>query len=133
MKTIRKLRYYCDFCKKSGGSPFHMRNHEEHCTLNPSRSCRVCGSSSPPEDLDLFVKTLDVNEDDYITHVSDKEDELILRSLYDKSDGCPACILSALRRNETFCASFDYKKAMMKHWSEVNAERRDMIAFDHDY
>lgn len=37
MKTKRKLRYYCDWCKKSGGSKHHLAKHERGCTLNPRR------------------------------------------------------------------------------------------------
>ena len=43
MYQVRKLVYYCDFCKKYKLTPFSMRLHEKHCTLNPQRVCRKAG------------------------------------------------------------------------------------------
>ena len=42
MKTKLRQRHYCDFCKKSGGSRYHMERHEKYCTMNPKRECRMC-------------------------------------------------------------------------------------------
>jgi hypothetical protein len=60
MKAVKRWRYYCDHCKKAGASPYHMRNHEESCTLNPARVCKLCarlngGNGTPlPEMLALL-------------------------------------------------------------------------------
>lgn len=43
MRTERKLRYYCDHCKKSGGQKAAMISHESACTKNPDRVCKMCG------------------------------------------------------------------------------------------
>ena len=133
MRTIRKLRYYCDYCKKSGGSPYHMRNHEQHCTLNPNRHCRVCDATSLRDDLEEYVQTLEINEHEQVAHVSEDKDTEILNNLRDKSEYCPACVLSVLRRSKIFFNGFDYKTEMASHWATVNAERREMVAYDHDY
>lgn len=42
MRRVKRWRYYCDFCKKVGGSAGHMKTHELHCTGNPDRICRMC-------------------------------------------------------------------------------------------
>ena len=42
MRTKQVNRYYCDFCKKSGCSKFHLQKHESSCTANPNRVCRMC-------------------------------------------------------------------------------------------
>ena len=129
MKTIRKLRYYCDYCKKSGGSPYHMKRHEEHCTMNPNRHCRVCDAASLRDGLEEHIKTLEVNEYGDVIHTSEDK----LTELMDNAEWCPACVLSVLRRNELFFSTFDYKEQMARHWDEVNSEKRSMIAYDHDY
>lgn len=42
MRTKKVNRYFCDFCKRSGGSAYHMRRHEVGCTANPERECGMC-------------------------------------------------------------------------------------------
>lgn len=42
MKTKLRPRFYCDFCRKSGGSAAAMTRHESACTANPNRVCKMC-------------------------------------------------------------------------------------------
>ena len=51
MKAIKKWRYYCDHCKKSGASSFHMAAHERSCTLNPLRSWAAMWKLDAPDFL----------------------------------------------------------------------------------
>lgn len=46
MRQKKAWRYYCDHCNKAGGHAGHMRTHEQHCTSNPFRACRMCGKGS---------------------------------------------------------------------------------------
>jgi len=41
MHSVRKLVYYCDYCRKYKLTPHSMGVHETHCTLNPNRVCRM--------------------------------------------------------------------------------------------
>ncbi len=43
MHSVRKLVYYCEFCRKYKLTPQSMKLHEKHCTLNPDRICRMPG------------------------------------------------------------------------------------------
>lgn len=46
MRRKPSYRYYCDYCKKSGGSGSAMAIHEKHCTMNPNRVCRFCATGA---------------------------------------------------------------------------------------
>ncbi len=49
MKERLKKIYYCDFCKKHRMMINAMEKHEDSCTLNPNRVCRVedCDGDCP--------------------------------------------------------------------------------------
>ena len=71
MYKKKKWRYYCDFCKKAGGSAGAMAKHEKHCTNNPNRYCRLCdkfGESQQPMSELLSVLP---NPNDYKTEKTD--------------------------------------------------------------
>lgn len=42
MRTKTVKRHWCDHCNKAGLSRVAMERHEQHCTMNPARNCRVC-------------------------------------------------------------------------------------------
>ena len=121
MKAIKKWRYYCDHCKKSGASSFHMAAHERSCTLNPLRSCKCClrlnGSDGTPlpemlallPDPAAFMRQ--VPEEDFgewlgsIPAHQEMDDEGLrtathaaLPALRELTEDCPVCILAALRQ-----------------------------------
>jgi hypothetical protein len=139
MKIVKRWRYYCDFCKKSGGSKYHMEKHESICTANPGRKCGFCEimEEVQPDISDLkkiIIKNIEVVTDtgldgkDYSWNkfagiedtggfFSDRKkkiskEENVLNKLREAVNNCPACILSAMRQtNTTFLfPSFDFKK-----------------------
>ena len=125
MITKRVLRYYCEHCKKCGGSSFHMKTHEIHCTMNPFRVCRVCPlveeTQRPIRELMAMLP-----EEVVVWHGSELEWEISyscsswpgidkavvkLREL----TGCPACMMAALRQKGIPVGAaygFDYKAEM---------------------
>ncbi len=126
IKTVK--RYYCDFCKKSGGSSYHIKNHEIHCTLNPERKCRLCARIHGSNGHDL--KTL-------LSILGDGNNKSF-ENLWDHVEGCPACILATLRQSKYLeitdtvysenhanyekAMSFNFKDALASFWSDVNGE-----------
>jgi len=136
MKTKRVLRYWCDFCNKTGGSSFHMISHEKHCTLNPNRECKVClminGSSVPvpiSELLEILPDSNEYNEKgDGESHRRLYEQVLIaMPVLREKVDNCPACIMAALRQKKIpvpMVEGFSFKDEMKSIFSVYNEENR---------
>jgi hypothetical protein len=121
---IRKAvwQYQCEYCGKKKYSAGHMAKHEKHCTMNPNRKCGMChliGDGGPqltgPEmvallpDKKQFEKKMFRSKDEVNGFFGDSEwteypglrEAVIekLRDLRDKTDNCPACILSALRQS----------------------------------
>lgn len=87
MKKILKWRYYCEFCKKSGMSSFHMQNHETSCTANPDRVCGLCRiKGSSQKNLSALVPLLSF-DNDKVTGMAELRE----------ATSCPACILAAIR------------------------------------
>lgn len=89
MRKVKRWRYYCDFCKKSLGHAFYMKRHEKNCTNNPDRSCRMC----------QFAGLATVPVKDLIDSLGNGGAEG-LKNLKEKADGCPACMLAAIRQKE---------------------------------
>lgn len=115
MKIVRKLRYYCDFCKKSGASAYHMRNHEKHCTLNPDRECRMCSL------MDNAQKSLQVK----ISLAEDKFGIVYnIAPLREHFGNCPACILAYIRQNK-IDANFIYKEEVASFFKDYNDEKNN--------
>lgn len=133
MRQKKVWRYYCEFCKKAGCHAGHMRKHELHCTANPSRKCRVCDMRDGlQEPTDVLIAALGIS----------------FKRLEEVADGCPACILTALRlapenhglrmKRVEACAfleaydepiwdgreRFDYREQMKSVMSDVNESRR---------
>lgn len=120
-------RYYCEHCKKGSGSPSAMKRHESGCTANPGRVCRMCamladeGGPDPAPQRDELIKIMD---------------EQGFKAMCDAANGCPACILSALRTKnfkgdaesppcvlgpEDGRETWSYKQAKDDWWSEWNS------------
>ena len=139
MRQVKRWRYYCDHCKKSGCSKHHMAKHEKGCTMNPHRECGVCamwlgGCNEPMADL---IAALGNG----------------YASLREKCENCPACTLAALRQapcnhgmqfvhhagdafvgpydepiDDGRCA-FDFRAEMLSVWADVNQERSANVAY----
>lgn len=91
MRTAMRPRYYCDYCKKGSGSPSAMIRHERSCTANPDRVCNMCallGLEHSPGSNKIIAAKLLADGADY---------QEVMRELRANADGCPACILAALR------------------------------------
>jgi hypothetical protein len=127
MRKKKVWRYYCEWCKKSGCSAGHMKNHEKHCTNNPNRDCKMCSvSGGYQEDIKTLIRVLKYEG---------------LNALRDKCFTCPACMLAAIRQSGLNDAKptedlienhkikevreavqgFDYNKEKAEYWAEHNA------------
>jgi hypothetical protein len=120
------MQYYCDFCKKSGASKFHLANHEKHCTGNPDRECRMCVELNGGQENSLT---------ELIEALGNGGEEGLSR-LKEAANNCPMCILSALKQsgineidektgepiNGGFIF-FDYHKARLDAFSDINDSR----------
>lgn len=83
MKTVLRPRYYCDFCKKSGGGSHAMKTHEAHCTNNPNRDCRMCALLGGGDDLPELIKVALTGN---------------VGALREAANGCAPCMLAAIRQ-----------------------------------
>lgn len=120
MKIKCVLRYYCDYCKKSKGTPQSMVHHELHCTMNPNRKCGMCEyMQETQEPIDALKAALILPK---ITTIGgfdgfDVENPLIkIREL----TTCPACILSAIRQSGF--STYEYH-----NWFDFDAEMEVLL------
>lgn len=124
MRRVKRWRYYCGFCKKSGGQAAAMERHETNCTMNPNRGCGLCelsgADSAPLSELTAFIDETCKDEDPNDLHGNDVAE--ILKTITQKAAGCPACILAAIRQAEVkIFPNFDFKKELDAWWVEQNA------------
>jgi hypothetical protein len=124
MRTFTRPRYGCDHCKKVGGSKRHMAKHEEGCTNNPNRVCRLHEVVTGGEEVPPTVQEL-------MTALEDGGYPLLV----EVSHNCPACKLAALRQSwvkpdndEPWPAEpqdgrqdFNFRKEVDSAWQEHNA------------
>ena len=97
MNVKTKAVYYCDHCRKHGLSRHSMERHEQGCTMNPARACgwQTGGCTSDIGSLAVQMKERAISRDGGSpTFVKDDIDWL-----HDEVEGCPACMLSALRQS----------------------------------
>ena len=127
MRIRHVIRYYCEFCPRGYFKKPSAERHEKGCTANPNRVCGLCEYAVPPlkqEPMDKLVACLSWDKDDY-----GMDD---LRKL---SEGCPGCILAAIRQSgmlkqakdegEFVDFKFDFKKELEAWWSTANESRID--------
>lgn len=131
MRTAMRPRYYCDHCNKGNGSPSAMRRHERGCTANPQRICGMCsmlareGGPEPAPPLRILLETLDTEG---------------FKAMCELANGCPACILAALRTKnfkgdaetppgvlgpEDGRESWSYTQAKTQWWAEWNSAQAE--------
>ena len=136
---IRKKawRYYCEYCKKRGGSGGHIKKHEKHCTLNPNRECGMCElrGESPYKMSDLLNCLPDpepfkwIDEYGFCSYPGlNKSVEEAMPALRRLVGECPACIMAALRQKGIpvpVVESFNYKKECEIWLSGANEENRE--------
>ena len=127
MKTLLRKRYYCDFCRKSGGLAPSMKNHEEMCFMNPNRICQTCDNQATMKDL-LQALAEDKKSQEQVDLVNDVGWPLKawieqIPKLIEVSGGCPVCIQSALRQAKVYLPDFDYT-AKLQEWQRRKARLR---------
>jgi len=136
MKIIKKNRYYCEYCKKSGGAAGAIKKHEKRCTLNPNRHCGYCDLlENPQPNLKEFIAILP-NPDEY--KVEEYEGfyfrgleeavDAVLPKLREACNECPACIMAALRQKGIpvpVAKNFDFEKECQSIWGEFNSSKRE--------
>lgn len=125
MRRKPAYRYYCEFCGKSSGSGGHMSSHEKHCTANPNRKCRMCGRIG----IEGLIETLGDG--------SERE----VGELRKVANGCPACMLAAIRQSKLQCGwdeegggfsvPFRYSEEKARFWAERNEKeiKRDFAYY----
>ena len=126
MRTVRRWRYYCDFCKKAGGQRQGLQLHEQNCTLNPKRGCRICAmvlggapvampillallpAGPPPEPhLGAMAEQWNPAYGEFVEAI-----KAALPKLRAETENCPACIMAALRQAKIpvpMAEGFDFK------------------------
>lgn len=102
MITKLKQVYYCEYCKKPKLAKWAANLHEKHCTANPHRECRVCGSKRV--DIVLVNNTVEYVKEALVEHRRnrcpkrrDEEDKAFLDDMLDMIE-CPVCLFSILRQ-----------------------------------
>ena len=129
MKMKMRPRYYCDHCGKGGGSAYHMRNHEAACTMNPDRNCKMCDFGDLVQHpIAELIAALGIGDDAGMTE------------LRDLTEGCPVCILAAIRQSKLqhggdmdedgysegfYITQFDFKKDRDEFLKEMNDARAE--------
>lgn len=114
---IEKLRprYYCEHCKKSGGSAHHMRIHEKACTANPDRVCRMCEAGElVQKPIDVLIEAAWLDEQGAGDIDGRKPSQLAAAA-----EDCPACMLAAIRATSIYF-DWDFKEACKVFWDRVN-------------
>lgn len=120
MRVVLRNRYYCDFCKKSGGSAGPMRKHEVACTLNPDRKCRMCEHTGGHE-----------HELPQLIAILGKGGVKEMKALVEAAADCPACILAAIRQSKLLDPeNLEYTGAGTAFWFDFKAECKSFWA-DH--
>ena len=129
MKRKMMWRYYCDFCGKGGCGASAMSQHEKRCTLNPNRVCGfhinlkiIDEPQVPIEELRAILGTYPGGgfEDS-------EEDAKLVDELIDAANGCPACVLAAIRQenatrkpaDEIFPFAFNYKRETERAFADA--------------
>lgn len=107
MRKVMRWRFYCEHCKKSGASRGAMAKHEKHCTLNPSRECRMCALAGdvvqqPMADL---IAAFDAGGQE------------ALRKL---AENCPVCIFATLRQHRAANPPPADYEAAHAYWERYN-------------
>ncbi len=127
MITKKVNRYYCEYCKKSGCSAWHIRKHENRCTMNPKRICGMCAAMEQEQSNlnELMAMLPNVVGADGL-FLPDVEE--ILQEPFQKmyeAAGCPICALAAVRQKGIpmfLVNGFELKAEVQKIWADINEE-----------
>ena len=124
MKSRMRRQYYCDFCRKSSGHAGHMRRHEEACTGNPNRVCKMCVKlgvvQRPIADIVADVRKNEAGLNKIMS--SGEHQSICVQILRTAAQGCPACMLATLR--DTWLAlEWDFQEEMREAWKRIFAKQ----------
>lgn len=127
MITKRVNRYYCEHCKKGGCSSGHMRRHEKSCTKNPARVCNMCNAAvlqQKPIEVLLFAYRYDVENGKALFDGPESEGgtEVVPTKTLEVAEGCPACVLAAIRQHgeDGILCNWKFSDAADEFWKRVN-------------
>lgn len=133
MRTRTVKRHYCDYCKKAMSQRPAMERHERVCTMNPNRHCDICETSClDGTELAELIAVLPQEPDIKSQTWNDEIDAAItaaIPTLRNKADGCPACMLAALRQSGMikFAVTWSYGDEHSKFWKKENRLRMENI------
>lgn len=130
MRKEKRWRYFCDYCKKSGGSKYYLEKHEKGCTLNPERDCGFCSAAEYQQQdlnelIEILKKQVSINKES-------PDWKAAIKELREATEGCPVCMLAAIRQSKLFGWEkeqysefnlFDFKKEVAAFWAEVNDDQ----------
>jgi hypothetical protein len=126
MREVTKIVYYCEHCRRHGLSRAAMAKHEAGCTMNPVRVCRwrIDGHSDGTKQMDMAPIAQGVSYRAFHSGgFLSAEDIDWLRS---ELDGCPACMLAALRQSDVAEFHYDARSGtIFDYATEVERLRRD--------
>jgi len=128
MITKMKHVYYCEHCGRHRLTPNSILKHEKGCTLNPNRSCGVCGLESMSDLLAKYKDSFVIDDHEWVSTTWIGE-PLTLKDLRDDTEGCPVCMLAVIRqcnlnRSPGDFMEFEYKAEHAVYWRELNAIRQ---------
>jgi len=116
MRMKLKKVYYCDFCKKK--SLKSLAKHEQYCTANPKRECRLCGTKDITPLIAKYRGTYKIVEE----NVKWKDEKITIEEIEADVNNCPNCTLTILRCAFDIPAryefNYDYKRAWKNWWEE---------------
>lgn len=143
MRKVKRWRYYCDHCKKSGGTAHSIAKHERGCTANPSRICGVCDrlalAAAPLSELVALVRSIGkLEHNEFIDYSWYSLDSVAFATLREKAANCPCCILAALRQGNGQAMSdvnFDFKQEIKDVWKDYDddAYQERVASYHHHY
>jgi hypothetical protein len=136
MRIKHVIRYYCDFCPRGYFKKPSMERHERGCTANPNRVCGLCEYAEPSLKQKPIAELIDcLMEGKSSECTSDiKQGMAKLRQL---TEGCPGCILAAIRQSGIMKAlydseygppelNFDFKKELEQWWATANEAKSEI-------
>ncbi len=139
MRTVKKNVYYCDHCKKRSLSSKAMNRHEQSCTANPDRYCRMCDLLNGGYALELRQVIDDLKKrfevigwHDGIFDIKWNGDQIAILEIKKIADDCPACCLSIMRqlhkdwKQFPLFQDYDFKKEMDNAMIAVNNNKPEI-------
>ena len=119
-----KTVFYCDFCARHRLSRHAIEQHERTCTLNPDRDCRWSFNGKEHPDFDLGAA---------VAHLRERVEggsrtpftSADIDWLHDECEGCPPCMLAALRQSGAVDYHYDDRsQRIFDYENEVTEYRK---------